>query len=38
MDTGRLEREITLRNAEQAKYAQAAATDIDQGQNPLMQQ
>jgi len=38
MDTGRLEREITLRNAEQAKYAQAAAQDIDQGQNPLMQQ
>ena len=38
MDTGRLEREIKLRNEEQAKYAQAAAQDIDQGQNPLMQQ
>lgn len=38
MDTGRLEREITLRNAEQAQYAQSAAQDIDQGQNPLMQE
>jgi hypothetical protein len=38
MDTGRLEREIQLRNAEQNKYAQAAAEDIDQGQNPLMNQ
>jgi hypothetical protein len=38
MDTGRLVKEIEVRNAEQAKYAQAAATDIDQGQNPLMQQ
>jgi hypothetical protein len=38
MDTGRLEREITLRNAEQAKYAQAAAVDIDDQQNPLMGQ
>lgn len=38
MDTGRLEREIALRNAEQNKYAQAAAEDIDQGQNPLMGQ
>ena len=38
MDTGRLEREIAMRNAEQNQYAQAAAQDIDQGQNPLMQQ
>jgi TolA-binding protein len=38
MDTGRLVKEIEMRNAEQAKYAQEAASDIDQGQNPLMQQ
>ena len=38
MDTARLEKEIQMRNAEQAKYAQAAAQDIDQGQNPLMGQ
>lgn len=38
MDTGRLEREISLRNAEQAQYAQAAAIDIDDQQNPLMNQ
>jgi hypothetical protein len=38
MDTARLEKEIQMRNAEQAKYAQAAASDIDQGQNPLMGQ
>ena len=38
MDTGRLVREIEMRNAEQQKYAQEAAQDIDQGQNPLMQQ
>jgi hypothetical protein len=38
MDTARLEKEIQMRNAEQAKYAKAAAEDIDQGQNPLMGQ
>jgi len=38
MDTGRLVKEIEARNREQAQYAQAAAEDIDQGQNPLMQQ
>jgi hypothetical protein len=38
MDTGRLERELAIRNAEQAQYAQSAAMDIDQGQNPLMQE
>ena len=38
MDTNRLEREIRLRNEEQARYAAQAAADIDQGQNPLMQQ
>ena len=30
--------EIQRMNAEQAYYAQIAAADIDQGQNPLMQQ
>ena len=38
MDTGRLVQEIEARNREQQQYAQAAAQDIDQGQNPLMQQ
>jgi Phage P22-like portal protein len=38
MDTGRLVREIEMRNAEQQKYAQEASLDIDQGQNPLMNQ
>lgn len=38
MDTGRLVKEIEMRNKEQAQYAQEAASDIDQGQNPLMQQ
>jgi hypothetical protein len=38
MDTGRLERELAIRNAEQGQYAQMAAQDIDQGQNPLMQE
>jgi ABC-type phosphate/phosphonate transport system ATPase subunit len=38
MDTGRLERELAIRNAEQGQYAQTAAMDIDQGQNPLMGQ
>ena len=38
MDTGRLERELAIRNAEQGQYAQSAAQDIDQGQNPLMQE
>ena len=38
MDTGRLEREIKLRNEEQYKYANAAEQDIDQGQNPLINQ
>jgi len=37
MDTSRLMKEIERRNAEQYQYAQTAATDIDQGQNPLMQ-
>ena len=37
MDTSRLLQEIERRNAEQYKYAQAASSDIDQGQNPLMQ-
>ena len=38
MDTKRLVQEIEMRNAEQQRYAQQAAEDIDQGQNPLMQQ
>ena len=38
MDTGRLVKEIEARNREQAQYAEAAASDIDQGQNPFMQQ
>jgi hypothetical protein len=38
MDTARLVKEIESRNFEQAQYAQIAAQDIDQGQNPLMQQ
>ena len=38
MDTGRLEREIKLRNEEQYRYAQTAAEDIGQGANPLTQQ
>lgn len=38
MDTGRLMAEIEKRNAEQMNYASVAATDIDQGQNPLMPQ
>jgi len=38
MDTGRLEREIKLRNEEQAKYAQMASDDISQGANPLTQE
>ena len=38
MDTGRLVKEIEARNREQMQYAQIAAEDIDQGQNPLMQQ
>jgi hypothetical protein len=37
MDTSRLMQEIERRNAEQYQYAKTAATDIDQGQNPLMQ-
>ena len=36
MDTSRLVKEIEMRNAEQAMYAAQAAQDIDQGQNPLM--
>lgn len=36
MDTQRLINEIEKRNAEQYKYAGAAAQDIDQGQNPFM--
>ena len=38
MDTGRLEREIQLRNEEQYKYANAAEQDISQGGNPLANQ
>jgi len=38
MDTGRLEHELALRNAEQGQYAQSAAEDISQGANPLIQQ
>ena len=38
MDTGRLEREISMRNAEQSKYASFAAQDIAQGANPLTRQ
>ena len=38
MDTQRLIQEIEKRNAEQFKYADAAAMDIDQGQNPFMQE
>lgn len=38
MDTNRLVQEIEKRNAEQMAYAQLAAQDIDQGQNPLMGQ
>jgi hypothetical protein len=38
MDTGRLMSEIERRNQEQGQYATIAAQDIDQGQNPLMQQ
>jgi hypothetical protein len=38
MDTSRLEREIAIRNQEQAQYAQSAAIDIDDQANPLTQQ
>jgi hypothetical protein len=38
MDTARLVQEIDKRNLEQQQYAMTAAQDIDQGQNPLMQQ
>ena len=38
MDTGRLEREIQLRNEEQYKYANAAEQDISEGGNPLANQ
>lgn len=38
MDTSRLMQEIDKRNAEQYNFAQVAASDIDDGQNPLMQQ
>ena len=37
LDTSALKAEIDRRNEEQFAYAQAAAQDIDQGQNPLMQ-
>jgi hypothetical protein len=37
MDTNRLNLEIDRRNAEQDRAMVAAATDIDQGQNPLAQ-
>jgi hypothetical protein len=36
MDTQRLINEIEKRNAEQMQYANVAAQDIDQGQNPFM--
>jgi len=38
MDTARLEKEITKRNAEQYAYMMEAAQDIGQGANPLTQQ
>ena len=38
MDTARLEKEITKRNAEQYAYMVEAAQDIGQGANPLTQQ
>ena len=38
MDTGRLEREIQMRNQEQYQYAQMAQKDIAQGSNPLTRQ
>jgi hypothetical protein len=38
MDTARLEKEIAMRNAEQAQYAGMAAQDIGEGGNPLTQQ
>jgi hypothetical protein len=38
MDTARLVKEIEARNREQMQFAQIAAQDIDQGQNPLMPQ
>jgi hypothetical protein len=37
MDTQRLINEIEKRNAEQMQYANVAAQDIDQGENPFMQ-
>ena len=38
MDTGRLEREIEMRNKEQYEYARTATEDIGQGANPLTNQ
>jgi hypothetical protein len=38
MDTGRLEREISMRDRDQAKYAAEANADIEQGRNPLLGQ
>jgi ATPase subunit of ABC transporter with duplicated ATPase domains len=38
MDTTRLMKEIDKRNMEQGQYATIAAQDIDQGQNPFMNQ
>ena len=38
MDTTRLMQEIDKRNMEQGQYATIAAQDIDQGQNPFMNQ
>jgi hypothetical protein len=38
MDTARLVKEIEARNREQMQFARVASEDIDQGQNPLMQQ
>jgi hypothetical protein len=37
MDTGRLEKEIAARNAEQYAYANQAVQDISSGANPLIQ-
>ena len=37
MDTGRLEKEIAARNAEQYSYANQAVQDISSGANPLIQ-
>ena len=38
MDTNRLNQEIDRRNREQTAYTMEAVRDIDEGQNPLMNQ